>query len=101
MKKKCKKCSEIYIKGLAKCPKCLEKEYKPIFTFEDFKLLFFVIVFIVGLILIGISSCSVDDSSKEEEEELARKREYCSAKSNTYYKCSYSIWEGRCICKQR
>ena len=101
MKKKCKKCSKIYSDNLAKCQKCKAKEYEPIFSFEDYKSLLFVIVFIVGLILIGISSCSVDDSRKEEEKELARKREYCSAKSNTYYKCSYSIWEGRCICKQR
>lgn len=25
----------------------------------------------------------------------------CRSRSNTYYKCSWSSWEDRCVCKQR
>lgn len=43
-------------------------------------------------------SPSSDSSSSDENTAM---RTYCSSLTNTYQKCSYSIWEDRCVCKDR
>lgn len=55
-----------------------------------------IIVFIMGITLTG---CTAYES--DEDRELNRKKEQCSAMSDTYNKCSYSLWEARCVCKRR
>lgn len=60
-----------------------------------------VIMGVIALIIFGLFSCSSDGNYTEEELEEAGKWRTCSERSNTYYKCSWSHHEDRCVCKQR
>ncbi len=59
----------------------------------------YIMIFIITIILAVCSGCS--SSSDEGDEIMEERRSACEAKSSTFYKCSYSLWEGRCVCKQR
>lgn len=57
-----------------------------------------VVCFIIFLIFgIGFDS----SSSSDDDDYTPKKYEACEAKSDTYHKCSWSITEDRCVCKQR
>ena len=60
-----------------------------------------VIMGVIVLIIFGLVSCYSDGNYTDEELEEAGKWRACSERSNTYYKCSWSHWEDRCVCKQR
>lgn len=58
----------------------------------------FGIILLFFMIFIGIS----EEGEETTEEKIDRlNRESCSSQSNTFYKCSWSFWEDRCVCKQR
>lgn len=59
--------------------------------------IFGVLVFIVIVILASIFGEDDDASTKRE----VAKKQSCQSQSSTYYKCSYSYFEGRCVCKLR
>lgn len=61
----------------------------------------FVIAIIICIIFINIPSDYEKQKDAQQQEENITKRRLCSEKSNTYYRCSWSITEDRCVCKQR
>lgn len=63
--------------------------------------LLMMIIFIVSLAIIGSSSGSSSSRENKAREMEERKEAKCRAKSDDYNKCSYSVWEGRCVCKRR
>lgn len=58
-----------------------------------------IIVVLLFVTIITLTGCTDDNS--EEADELNKKKEQCSAITDTYNKCSYSVWEARCVCKRR
>ncbi len=66
-----------------------------------YSLITLVISIIVGMIFINIPSDYEKQKDAQQQEENITKRRLCSEKTNTYYKCSWSIVEDRCVCKQR
>lgn len=63
--------------------------------------LLMVIIIIVSLAIIGSNSGSSSSRENKAREMEERKETKCRAKSDDYNKCSYSAWEGRCVCKRR
>lgn len=61
----------------------------------------FVIAIIISMIFSSIPSDYKKQQDAQQKEENITKRRLCSEKSNTYYRCSWSITEDRCVCKQR
>lgn len=61
----------------------------------------FVIAIIIGMIFTSIPSDYEKQQDAQQQEENITKRRLCSEKTNTYYRCSWSITEDRCVCKQR
>ncbi len=102
MKKKCKKCDTVYAMNDVACPSCGKKRYDVIdeSTSSTEARVIGVIVVIVFMIF-GLASCSSSDDKNDEDLKLEAKRSACSARTNTYYKCDWSLWEDRCVCKQR
>lgn len=63
-----------------------------------------IFIGVMAMLLLFSSCSSSNDSSSstnKESAEMEIKRASCESRTNTYYKCSYSIWEDRCVCKAR
>lgn len=104
MKKRCKKCYAIYDVNDKACPSCGKKGYSVINENKSDTSAGWAaagIMIVIALIIFGLVSCSSDGNYTDEELEEAGKWRECSERSNTYYKCSWSHWEDRCVCKQR
>lgn len=104
MKKRCKKCYAIYDVNDKACPSCGKKGYSVINeTKSDTSagLAAAGIMIVIALIIFGLVSCSSDGNYTDEELEEAGRWRECSERTNTYYKCSWSHSEDRCVCKQR
>lgn len=59
-----------------------------------------IIIILIGL----VSSCFDDDTSSPSSSNSNWSEEKsieCRNRSDTYYKCSWNVWEDRCTCKQR
>lgn len=56
---------------------------------------------VISIILIIILEVTSPSNDKSTTSTTPKKYEVCEAKTNTYYKCHWSSWEDRCICKQR
>ena len=65
----------------------------------------FIIIILLCFVLVGLTGCGSSHSSNVSDAEVEayeqQKKANCSAKSDAYHKCSYSNWEGRCVCKTR
>lgn len=61
----------------------------------------FVIAIIISMIFVNIPSDYEKQKNAERQQESITKQQRCSQKTNTYYKCSWSVIEDRCVCKQR
>lgn len=59
-----------------------------------------LVIVIIVFDIIGIFYM-INQPYSEEEIEEAGKWRTCSERTNTYYKCSWSFKEDRCVCKQR
>ncbi len=55
----------------------------------------------VGAIVVVVVICIVSIFSNNGSDEPNYNQEWCASKSDTYNKCSYSYFEGRCVCKRR
>lgn len=60
-----------------------------------------IISIIGGIYFINKPSDYEKQKEEQQKEEEKQEREECRNKSNTYYKCSWSIIEDKCVCKQR
>lgn len=62
---------------------------------------FAIITVCIVVLFLCVYACTYDstDSTEYTKEEL--KSMECRNRSNTYYKCSWNVWEDRCTCKQR
>ena len=58
---------------------------------------------IVGIIclIIGVLCIYGGTSSSDDDDTTPYKYRTCENKSDTYHKCSWSISEDRCVCKER
>ncbi len=100
MNKKCKNCANIYEYNEEKCPKCGKKQYELVSKNRGWGSTIFVFIVLIAMIIELISCTAGDGSSKNNAEDYV-KYDSCREKSNTYFKCSYSVWEDRCVCKMR
>ena len=57
----------------------------------------FIIAIIIFIIFINIPT----DYEKEQDRKDELKRADCRSNTNAYRKCSWSVIEDRCVCKQR
>lgn len=74
-----------------------KKKTEPNASKEKTQIIFVVLCTIVfiGIIIFAVSN------KKPISTEDAYKYQACRDKTNTYYKCSWSVRENRCICKER
>lgn len=58
---------------------------------------------IIIVIAFFILKACVTEAAKPDDKDLENIAKYnsCSKRSSTYYKCNWSTWENRCVCKQR
>lgn len=54
-----------------------------------------------GNYILGTFDNTSTPAEEREKEEFRQKVEACQQQTNTYYKCSWSNLENRCVCKQR
>lgn len=65
------------------------------------KVIAVIILFTVGFALFLIASNGFGSSKKNTGNWSEEASKECRNRSNTYYKCSWSVIEDRCVCKQR
>lgn len=108
MIKRCKKCFSIYDASEKFCPNCKGEEYS--ITNENGRgnksnkksnAMSTIAIAVIILIIFGLISSCHNHNYTDEDLENAAKWNSCEKRSSTYYKCSWSFWEDRCVCKQR
>ena len=61
-----------------------------------------IFIFLIGACTFGTGSSSSSKANDAEVKAMEDKwKANCAAKTDAYHKCSYSAWEGRCVCKTR
>lgn len=64
-------------------------------------LIIFVICIIVAMVIFKRPDGGSSSSHEDKVIEMGKKEAECDKQTNAYYKCSYSVHEERCVCKQR
>ena len=82
----------------------IKNSNKVIFKDEDKALKIFSIVgfaCVIAFLIIGFATGTFNQKPKSNGNWSEEASKECRNKTNTYYKCSWSVIEDRCVCKQR
>lgn len=62
------------------------------------------VIIVVGLWAVFSFINTMSDQYEKEDEETNKimdKKAACDTLTDAYHKCTYSVWEERCVCKER
>ena len=86
------------------CVFLVKKSNKVIFKDEDKAVIIGCIVgfvCVIGVLIIGFTTGIFKQEPKSNGNWSEKASKECRNRTNTYYKCRWSVVEDRCVCKQR